>query len=127
MRRAVHRWVMLLLGIALVACAPGAAAPAAPSGAPGGIVSGTTTAPKAGGNVTYALARDIAGKWLDPNVVNGGQPDIVIWTQIYDTLVYQDDDQRLQPGLAASWDVSEDGTVYTFHLRQDVRFHDGTA
>jgi peptide/nickel transport system substrate-binding protein len=113
---------MLLLGIALVACAPGAPAPAAPSGS----AAGTTAAPKPGGNVTYALARDIAGKWLDPNVVNGGQPDIVIWTQVYDTLLYQDDEQRLQPGLAASWDISEDGKLYTFHLRQDVRFHDGT-
>jgi peptide/nickel transport system substrate-binding protein len=31
------------------------------------------------------------------------------------------------PGLATSWDVSPDATSYTFHLRQDVKFHDGTA
>ena len=29
------------------------------------------------------------------------------------------------PDLASSWDVSEDGTVYTFHLRPDAKFHDG--
>jgi peptide/nickel transport system substrate-binding protein len=32
----------------------------------------------------------------------------------------------IEPGLAKSWNVSEDGLVWTFHLREDVVFHDGT-
>jgi peptide/nickel transport system substrate-binding protein len=34
---------------------------------------------------------------------------------------------EIEPGIAESWDVSDDGTVYTFHLREGVTFGDGTA
>src|SRR5690606_40804787 len=33
---------------------------------------------------------------------------------------------ELEPGLAERWDVSDDGLVYRFYLRQGVTFHDGT-
>ena len=50
----------------------------------------------------------------------------VILRQIYDTLVYRDSaSHEFVPGLASSWDISSDGLVYTFRLRQDVSFHDG--
>ena len=46
--------------------------------------------------------------------------------QIFDSLVEFDlATYELTPGLATSWDISEDGTVYTFNLRQDVTWHDG--
>lgn len=47
---------------------------------------------------------------------------------IYDRLVEAvtvDGKPELVPGLAESWDVSEDGLVYTFHLAKDVTFHNG--
>lgn len=46
-------------------------------------------------------------------------------SQLYDPLVYQDDEGNIVPGLAESWEVSEDGTEYTFYLRKDVTFHNG--
>ena len=45
--------------------------------------------------------------------------------QILDPLVWQDADGTTYPALAASWETSEDGLVWTFTLRDDVTFHDG--
>ncbi len=44
--------------------------------------------------------------------------------QLYNTLVEIDDSLHIIPSLAKSWDISADRTVFTFHLRDDVFFHD---
>jgi len=48
-------------------------------------------------------------------------------TQLFDSLIYIDTAGEIQPALAESWDISDDGTVYTFHLREGVTFHNGEA
>ena len=52
----------------------------------------------------------------------------MIQCNIYDTLVLETNGDRtkLVPGIAESWEYSEDGTVLTFAIRQGVKFHDGT-
>jgi oligopeptide transport system substrate-binding protein len=45
---------------------------------------------------------------------------------VFDGLTRFTSDARLEPALAERWDVSPDGKTYTFHLRQGVKFHDGT-
>jgi len=47
--------------------------------------------------------------------------------QLYNTLVEIDENLHIIPSLAKSWDISEDRTTYTFHLRNDVLFHDDAA
>jgi peptide/nickel transport system substrate-binding protein len=47
--------------------------------------------------------------------------------QFYSTLVEIDDSLHIIPSLARSWDISADKTIYTFHLRNDVFFHDDAA
>jgi peptide/nickel transport system substrate-binding protein len=45
---------------------------------------------------------------------------------IFDGLTRIDKDGAVQPNLATSWDISEDGLTYTFHLKPGVKFSDGT-
>jgi peptide/nickel transport system substrate-binding protein len=63
---------------------------------------------------------------LDPAFANNQS---VMWPihQLYNTLVEIDPNLNLVPSLATHWDVSDDRRVYTFHLRNDVFFHDNEA
>lgn len=63
---------------------------------------------------------------LDPHLTSDEEVGIVL-RQIYDTLIYRDPTSRaLVPGLAINWTIDDGGLTYTFNLRQDVKFHDGT-
>jgi peptide/nickel transport system substrate-binding protein len=74
--------------------------------------------------LVYGLS--LAPSGIDPHVNASSELGIPL-TSVYDTLVYQDPDTgEFIPGLAGRWELSDDGLVYTFSLRQDVTFHDGT-
>lgn len=63
---------------------------------------------------------------LDPRTIDT-QEGYIACANIYDCLVlYELGSTTLRPGLAESWEISEDGLEYTFTLRQGVKFHDGT-
>src|SRR2546428_11651 len=49
----------------------------------------------------------------------------VLRDNVYEGLVKLDDSGQIKPQLAQSWDVSADGTQYTFHLVTNATFHDG--
>jgi len=51
-----------------------------------------------------------------------------ITERVYEHLVWYDGEKTdIVPQLAEKWEVSTDGTVYTFHLKNGVKFHDGTG
>ncbi|MDN5853429.1 MAG: ABC transporter substrate-binding protein, partial [Actinomycetia bacterium] len=65
-------------------------------------------------------------KSLDPSTVTAVN-DFRILVNIYDGLVaYAPDSLDVEPALAKKWKVSDDGRVYTFTLREGVKFQDGT-
>ncbi len=77
----------------------------------------------AGGEIIVGL--NLEPDNLDPAVTPFAVSHWVMMN-IYDTLVWRGVDGQFYPGLAESWEASEDGTVYTFKLKEGVMFHDGT-
>ncbi len=73
---------------------------------------------------TLQIAIDQSPVGLDPHVATAFSTFAVIG-QIYDGLVDLDSDLELEPALAKSWKVSDDGLTYTFTLRKGVTFHNG--
>src|SRR6187431_2092507 len=67
--------------------------------------------------------------WYDPRSLDPAHATDVptgrAVAYLFDGLTRFTPDARIEPGLARSWDVSPDGLRYTFHLRSDVKFHDG--
>jgi peptide/nickel transport system substrate-binding protein len=63
---------------------------------------------------------------LDPTAGAAAAIDEIVYANIFEGLTRIDADGRVQPALAESWTVSDDGKVYTFKLRSGVKFHDGT-
>jgi peptide/nickel transport system substrate-binding protein len=62
---------------------------------------------------------------LDPHT-SSGTSALLVLEQVYETLVRPGPDLRPQPGIATHWEVDDEGLIWTFHLRRDVTFHDGT-
>jgi len=108
-------------GMAVAGLAGGAAAP--------DFVARTqpSRAQQAGGKLTFAIWQ--SPESLDP-AVSGLISAGYVFSQIYEPLIWRmpgiKEGTEFFPGLAESWEVSDDVTTYTFHLRKDVKFHDGT-
>ncbi len=64
---------------------------------------------------------------LDPTGGAAAAIDEVVYANIFEGLTRFASDGSIIPGLAESWDISEDGLTYTFNLRKGVKYHDGTA
>ena len=84
--------------------------------------SGSLTRIKTGGTMNVAIQ---APTNRDP-AFSSTSPDILLNRQLYDWLVDLDNSNKPQPGLATTWD-SPDGKIWTFEIRQGVKFSDGSA
>ena len=123
-----RRRMLAVLGISAVG---GTLAACGGTAAPSGGSSAKPAAsgqPVAGGELKVAFPAEEAGDTptLDP-IMKISTYGNIITEALYDTLVYQDPkDNTIKPGLATSWEASDDGKAYTFKLRPEAKFHDGT-
>src|SRR5690625_182212 len=96
-----------------------------------GLLAGTVLAapawaqdePVRGGTLLVGLADDPPE--LDPHLTSSNASRTVLHN-IFATLVEIDEELQVVPGIAHSWDISEDGKNFTFHIHEGVTFHDGT-
>lgn len=63
---------------------------------------------------------------LDPHLTSDTTSAGIV-VEVFSGLLFIDIDLRLAPDLAESWEISPDGTVYTFHIRPDAKFHNGRS
>lgn len=77
----------------------------------------------AAGTLTIASTQDIDN--YDPHWNQLIAYNVLVGHNIFDSLTRLDANMNIVPALASSWDISEDGTEYTFHLRSGSQFHNG--
>ncbi|RLP07620.1 ABC transporter substrate-binding protein [Propionibacterium australiense] len=80
-----------------------------------------------GGTVRFGAITSGGTPVADPHGALFNESDWVRHTAVYDTLTHRDEKGRPVPALAASWQASEDATEWTFTLRDDAVFSDGSA
>lgn len=126
MKKLVSLALAILMCLSLVACGG--------SNSSGGNISdlaaatteapaSTTPAADVAQEMTFVLSDEPDG--IDPTVTNNSFAMYVL-CNCFEGLVTYDPSGSIVPGCAESWDISEDGTVYTFHLRDGLKWSDGT-
>jgi peptide/nickel transport system substrate-binding protein len=115
--------------LAFAACGGGTTASPSSAATPGPTGESPTATPanqmKEGGTLIVALPGDITR--TDPALIDDSNSSYVM-NQVMEGLVALEpgSTSKIRAALAESWDASADGLTYTFHIRQGVKFHDGT-
>lgn len=120
--------LVMIVAVGLTGCAP-IPAPAQPAAQPAAPTEASAepaeVAPATEGK-TLVVALGADATFLDPESVMNNESGFVMATMFDGLTKYEKGTSEPGPGLAERWEVSEDGTEYTFYLRQGVKFHDGT-
>lgn len=87
------------------------------------VANATAQEPVYGGSITVAVTDDPPN--LDPHITNAASARNILHN-VFATIVEMNTDFVPAPGLAESWDISDDGLTYTFNIVENARFHDGT-
>jgi peptide/nickel transport system substrate-binding protein len=126
-RSAMWKLMPLLVSVSLIAISVGCGptpTPAAPPPATATKPPEPTATPTEAPEVTLVVAA--ANQYGETFDIFNTSTTMEPHAMIYEPLVTVDYNYEFQPGLADSWDISEDGLTWTFHLKKGVKFHDGT-
>jgi oligopeptide transport system substrate-binding protein len=115
------RWLSLLL-LVVVAAACTSEVPEGPAESENGEETPEPEDSRAGGTLRIGLA--VAPASIDPRFVEDAEGELVA-DAVFDPLVRVDAQQRVVPAAAEDWESDEDGSVWTFTLRE-ATFHDGS-
>jgi len=85
------------------------------------------TAGAASAKDSIIVAMQLEPPHLDPTSAAAGAIDSVLYSNVFEGLTRFMGDGAVVPGLAESWEISNDGLTYTFNLHGGVTFHDGTT
>jgi peptide/nickel transport system substrate-binding protein len=110
------RWpvIVTLLGIALLGSLLGYLA----------FTCVTDVVPDVGGTYVEGLAGN--SRYLNPILCQYNQVDRDLCSLVFNGLTRLNERGEVIPDLAEGWEISDHNLVYTFHLRRDVRWHDGS-
>ncbi|WP_110686169.1 peptide ABC transporter substrate-binding protein [Salinicola aestuarinus] len=87
------------------------------------IAIGAASAPAGADMLNIGVQGELAS--FDTSQVSGGVWESQVLMDVYEGLVTQSPAGELLPGMATEWEISDDGTTYTFHLRDDAKWSDG--
>ena len=111
MKKGIMQWMKLIFGIIFMS----------------GIILGFSgcggTSGSSKDTLTLSFNEDPVGD-LNPHMYLPSQ--FITQDMVYEGLVYYGANGEIKPSLAESWDISKDGRTYTFHLRKNVKFSDGS-
>lgn len=110
-----NKWGIIIAAVVAIAIIVGAVA----------VFNGRNARQSANKADTVTIGLKLAPPSLDIRRQSGSAIEQVLIGNVYEGLVSRDSDNAVQPGLAKSWDISTDGTTYTFHLNRNMTFSNG--
>lgn len=110
-----NKWGIIIAAVVAIAIIVGAVA----------VFNGRNAQQSANKADTVTIGLKLAPPSLDIRRQSGSAIEQVLIGNVYEGLVSRDSDNKVQPGLASSWDISTDGTTYTFHLNRNMTFSNG--